>query len=189
MFAYCMYTAVIYLVSELSKGFTSKSGICTRLVRSLELWLKKVVTMAESLQKLVENLQAEINNLQAQVNTSRPTTPKDLSQISLIPKWSRTENSVSVKEFFESVESVATLGNWIETDKKQIMVLKLTEVAKAFYSSNPELHGTSISWENFKAKFLHRFRDVRNDQYHFMQLQTAKQQKHETPREYLDRCR
>jgi len=41
----------------------------------------------------------------------------------------------------------------------------------------------------FKAKFLHRFRDVRNDQYHFMQLQTAKQQKHETPPEFLDRCR
>ena len=145
--------------------------------------------MAESLQKLVEDLQAEINNLQDQVNASRPTAPKDLSLISLIPKWSGTENSVRVKEFFESVESVATIGNWSETDKKQITVLKLTEVAKAFYSSNPELHDTSISWENFKANFLHRFRDVRNDQYHFMQLQTAKQQKHETPREFLDRCR
>jgi len=145
--------------------------------------------MAESLQKLVEDLQAEINNLQAQVNASRPTTPKDLSLISLIPKWSGTENSVRVKEFFEPVESVAALGNWSETDKKQITVLKLTEVAKAFYSSNPELHDTSISWENFKTKFLHGFRDVRNDQYHFMQLQTAKQQKHETPREFLDRYR
>ena len=145
--------------------------------------------MAESLQKLVEDLQAEINNLQAQVNSSRSTAPKDLSLISLISKWSGKENSVRVKEFFESLESVAALGNCSETDKKQIMVLKLTEFANAFYSSNPELHGTSISWENFKAKFLHRFRDVRNDQYHFMQLQTAKQQKHETPREFLDRCR
>ena len=145
--------------------------------------------MAESLQKLVEDSQAEINNLQAQVNSSRPTAPKDLSLISLLSKWSGTENSVSVKEFFESEESVATIGNWGESDKKHITVLKLTEAAKAFYSCNPELHSTSVSWEDLKTKFLHRFRDVRNYQYNFMQLQTAKQLKHETPREFLDRCR
>jgi len=39
--------------------------------------------MAESLEKLVENLQAEISNLRAQVSSGRPTTPKDLSLISL----------------------------------------------------------------------------------------------------------
>ena len=56
--------------------------------------------MAESLEKLVENLQAEISKLQAQVSSGRPTAPKDLSLISLIPKWSGTEKSVSVTEFF-----------------------------------------------------------------------------------------
>ena len=87
------------------------------------------------------------------------------------------------------MESSAIIGNWCQFDKIQITVLKLAEVAKAFYSSNPELHSTNISRENFKAKCLHRFRGVRNDQYHFMRLQTAKQQKDETPREFLDRCR
>jgi len=91
-----------------------------------------------------------------------------------------------VTEFFSQS---ATTENWSQFDKIQITVLKLTEVTKAFHSSNPELHSTSISWENLKAKFLHRFRDVRSDQYHFIQLQTAKQQKDETSREYLDRCR
>jgi hypothetical protein len=67
--------------------------------------------------------------------------------------------------------------------------LKITEVAKAFYSSSPELHNTEISWEDFKANYLHRFRDVRSDQYHFMQLQTARQRKDENPQEFLDRCR
>jgi len=145
--------------------------------------------MAESLEKLVENLEAEISNPRAQISSGRPTAPNDLSLISFIPKWSGTKKSVRVKEFFESVESSAIIGNWSQSDKIQITVLKLTEVAKAFYSSNPELHSTSISWENFKVKFLHRFRDVRSDQYHFMQLQTVKQQKDETPREFLDRCR
>jgi hypothetical protein len=62
-----------------------------------------VETMAEKLQKLVESLQAEISNLRAQVTSGRPTAPKDLSLISLIPKWSGTEKSVNVKEFFEIV--------------------------------------------------------------------------------------
>jgi len=86
------------------------------------------------------------------------------------------------------VESSAIIGNWSEFDKIQITVLKITEVAKAFYSRNPELHSTSILWENFKAKFLHRFRDVRSAQYYFMQLLTARQKKNETPQEFLDWC-
>ena len=143
--------------------------------------------MAESFQKLLESLQAEISNLRGQVSSGSPTALKDLSLISLIPKWSGTEKSVSVKEFFELVESSARIGNWSEFDKIQITVLKIAEAAKAFYSSSPELQNTCISWEHFEAKFLHRFRDFRSDQYHFMQLQTAKQKKHETAQEFLDR--
>ena len=94
-----------------------------------------------------------------------------------------------MKEFFELVESSARIGCWIEFDRIQITILKLSDVAKIFYSSNPELQKADISWENFKAKFLHRFRDVKRDRYHFMQLQTARQKKDETPQEFLDRCR
>jgi len=68
--------------------------------------------------------------------------------------WDR---KISVKEFFELMESSARIGCWSEFDKIQITVLKITDVAKAFYSSNPELHNTSILWENFKDKFLQRF--------------------------------
>ena len=109
--------------------------------------------MAESLEMLVENLQAAISNMRAQIRSRIPTAPKDLSLISLIHKWSGTEKSVTVKEFFESVESSAIIGNWSDFDRIRITVPKLTEVAKAFYSSNPELHSTSISLENCKAKF------------------------------------
>jgi len=104
------------------------------------------------------------------------------SFISLIPRWSGTEKSVSVKEFFELVESSARIGCWSEFDRIQITILKLSHVAKIFYSSNPELQKADISWENFKAKFLHRFGDVKSDQYHYMQLQTARQKKDETSR-------
>jgi len=137
------------------------------------------------LEKLVENLQAEISNLRAHISSGRPTALKYMSLISLIPKLSGTEKSVRVKEFFESVESSTIIGNWSNFDRIQITVLKLTEDAKAFISSNPQLYSTSISWENFKVKSLHRFRDVSSDQYRFMQLQTAKQQKDEIPREFF----
>jgi hypothetical protein len=110
--------------------------------------------MAGSLQKLAESLQAEVHNLRAQISSGRPTPPKDLSLVSLIPKWSGTEEAVSVTKFFELVESSAKIGNWNDVDKIQVTVLKLTETVKAFYSSNLELHAKDITWENFKVKFL-----------------------------------
>ena len=137
---------------EIKYEFTSNCGIYARWLAVLNCGRNEVVTITESLEKLVENLQAEISNLRAQVSSGRPTAPKDLSLISLIPKWSGTEESVSVVEFFDSVKSSAKIGNWIDFDKVQITAMKLTEVAKVFYSSNPELHSASISWEHFKAK-------------------------------------
>ena len=85
--------------------------------------------------------------------SGRPTAPKHLSLISLIHKWSGTEEAASMKELFESLESLAIRGNWNGFERIQITVLKLTEVAKAFYISNPELHSTSIPWETLRSNF------------------------------------
>ena len=151
------------------------------MIRGSKAAGNKDVTMVEDLQKLVENLQAETSNLRAPISSGRPTAPQDLSLISFIHKWSGTENSVGVNEFFELVESSARIGNWNNVDKIHISVLKLTEIANSFYSSNLELHDTGISWGNFKAKFLYRCRYVKSNQCHFMQPQTSRQRKNETP--------
>jgi len=37
---------------------------------------------------------------------------KDLSHISLVPKWSVSESPVSLEEFFENIESAAKIGRW-----------------------------------------------------------------------------
>jgi hypothetical protein len=124
-----------------------------------------------------------------QVCAGRSTVAKDLSLVSFIPKWAGTEKSVSLNEFFEIVDSSERVGYWSETDKIQITILKLTDTAKAFYSGCLELHAPDIAWEDFKADFRKRFRDVRNDQFHFVQLQTARQRRDETPQEFADRCR
>ena len=86
---------------KLSYELIGNSGIYARVDRGSKVVVEtKYLTMAEGLQKLVESLQAEINNLRAQDSPSRPTATKGLALISLIPKWSGTEKSVSVKESF-----------------------------------------------------------------------------------------
>jgi hypothetical protein len=119
-----------------------------------------VKKIAESLQRLVESLQAEVQNLRDQISSGRPTVPQGSFPVSLIPKWSAKVRAVYVTEFFELVGSSAKIGDWNDLDKIQVTALKMTEAAKAFCSSNLELHAKENSWYNFKAKFLHRFRDV-----------------------------
>ena len=42
------------------------------------------------------------------------------------------------------MELSTIIGNWSDFDKIKITVLKITEVAKAFYSGNPELRSTNV---------------------------------------------
>ena len=65
----------------------------------------------------------------------RRTVSKDLSLVSLVPKWSGGETALPINEFFEILEGSAAIGNWTEADQKQVFVLKLTDAARAFYSA------------------------------------------------------
>jgi len=133
-------------------------------------------------------LQAEIQNLQAQLQT-RPPVSKDLSLVTLVPKWSGTDKAVPLNDFFEILESTARVGNWPQEDLIRIATMKLTDVARVLYNATLELHDKDITWTAFKSAFYNRFRDVRTDQFHITQLQTAKQGKDESPQEFADRCR
>jgi hypothetical protein len=133
--------------------------------------------------------QIEIQRLGVRLATAHPTVHKDLSLISLVPKWSGSESAISMEEFFSSIEGSAKIGHWAEADCLQVAVLKLVESAKTFYYSCPELHGETVSWQSFKAIFRERFKDIRADQFHYMQLQTARQSRNKGPQEFADRCR
>jgi hypothetical protein len=109
--------------------------------------------------------------------------------VSLVPKWSGSDTALPIHEFFDIIEGSGKIGNWTEADQIQVCALKLTDPARAYYGATPELRDPAITWQEFKAHFLKRFRDVRGDQYHFSQLQMARQRKDETPTEFLDRCR
>jgi hypothetical protein len=117
------------------------------------------------------------------------TLTKDQSLMTLVPKRSGGETAPPINEFFEAIEGVAAMGHWTETDQKQMCALKLTDAARAFYSATPELREPAITWQQFKERFLQRFKDVRTAQYHLGQLYMARQRKGETAQEFLDRCR
>jgi hypothetical protein len=136
----------------------------------------------------MSRLQAEIQNLQAQLQT-RPPVTKDLSLVGMVPKWSGTDKAVPPYEFLEILESTALVGNWAQEDLIRIAAMRLTDVARIFYNGALELHGNDVTWTAFKNAFYQRFRDVRTDQFHFAQLQSAKQRKGESPQEFADRCR
>jgi hypothetical protein len=146
--------------------------------------------MAEArLQAELAETKAEIQRLRERFSIGTPTVHKDLSLISLVPKWSGSETAVPLEEFFSSIEGSALVGNWEDSDKCQVAILKLTDAAKEFYNGCTELHLAFVTWQKFKSAFRHRFRDVHTDQYHFTKLQTARQGRNETPQEFADRCR
>jgi hypothetical protein len=49
------------------------------------------------------------------------------------------------------------IGNWSDFDKVRVTMLKLMEIAKAFYACSVDLRKADVRWEALKAKFLHRF--------------------------------
>jgi hypothetical protein len=80
-------------------------------------------------------MQADLGSLYTEVYSGHPGVSKDLSLVSFISKWSGTEQSLTVTESLETVESTLRIENWGDADKMQTTVLKLTEVAKALYGS------------------------------------------------------
>jgi len=92
----------------------------------------------------------------------------------------RSESSVSLEEFFASVESESRIGKWQDKNNFEIADLKLNDSAKHFYQGCLELHTQEATWQKFKDTFRQRYKDVRTDQYHYMMLQTARQGKMKT---------
>jgi len=132
---------------------------------------------------------AELQRLRDSMSVGAPTIHKDMSLVTLIPKWTGSDSAVTLEEFLASVESAARIGRWVDSDMREIATLKLAGSAKVFYQGCNELHENDATWETFKSAFRRRYEDVHTDQFHFTRLQTARQAKGESPQEFADRCR
>jgi hypothetical protein len=119
----------------------------------------------------------------------RREAPKDMSLVTLVPKWSGTETAIPITRFFDAIEGAASMGNWTDADKVGVCALKLADTVGEFYESNPDLRHAGITWQELKTKLLQLFRDVRTDQYHYSALHKARQKKNETPQEFYNRVR
>ena len=67
--------------------------------------------------------------------------------------------------------------------------MRLAGAAKIFYNGCSELHEQGVTWQKFKDTFRNRFKDVHRDQFHFTNLQNARQRKNESPQQFADRCK
>ena len=144
----------------------------------------------ERLQAELLEAKKEIERLKERASKSTTqTVNKDLSLISAIPKWSGSEDTVTIEEFLESIEAAAKIGRWTENDQREVAVLRLTGSAKLFFQCCDELHEKVTTWETFKEAFKQRYRDVHTDQYHFTKLQTVRQARNESPQQFTDRCK
>jgi hypothetical protein len=132
---------------------------------------------------------AEIARLRERMAAMMPTVHKDLSLISLLPKWSGAEAAAPLEEFLSSIEGAAKMGRWDDANRLQVAILRLSDTAKAFYDAKLELHAEGTTWEEFKTVFRNRFKDPHTDQYHFTRIQTVWQLCNEGPQEFADRCR
>jgi hypothetical protein len=81
------------------------------------------------------DLQARFEELQARLDT----TTKDLSLLTLVPRWAGTEKSGSLHEFLSAVENMAEMGNWSDKDKVRIATMKLEDAARVFVETAPEI--------------------------------------------------
>ena len=117
------------------------------------------------------------------------TATKDMWVASLVEPWKGDSNSVPVTEFFESITEAAEMGRLSAKDKVRLATLKLRGATRMFYVSQPELRADDISYADFCAAFVNRFKDKHPDQYHYARLQNASQEKNESPEVFLDRLR
>ena len=120
------------------------------------------------LQTELPETKAELQRLRESFSVGAPAVHKDLSLISLDPKWSGAESRIPLEEFICSIEGAASVGLWEDSDRLQVAILRLSDAAKQFYNCCLELQSQGVTWQIFKNLFRRRFRDTQTDQYQFM---------------------
>ena len=122
------------------------------------------------------------------VHSNAQSSQRTLKDI-LGPKMVRIGCGGSITGIFSSIEGTAEIGRRQQSDKFRIGALKLKDAARMFINGCPELHTKDVTLDSFKNVLSQSVKDTHSDQFHFMKLQTAKQRKNESPREFADRCK
>ena len=84
------------------------------------------------LQQEREEPKSEIQRIRERMSLGAPTVHKDLSLISLIPRWSGSDSTNSLEEFISTLEASARIGRWEPKDTVEIAALKLDDQLEYF---------------------------------------------------------
>jgi hypothetical protein len=123
--------------------------------------------MAEArLQAELRESNFEIERLRERMSLGAPTIYKDLSLITLIPKWSSPFSTVTLEVFYDSIEVSARIGRWQDSYNMEIAIFKLTDLPEVFYKWCQELHKDDPTWQELKNVFPKRYKVVHTYPYH-----------------------
>jgi hypothetical protein len=115
--------------------------------------------MAESrlqaLQVELAETRAELHRMRERASVGAPVVRKDLSLISLVPKWAGSETGIPLEVFISSIEGAARVGLWEDSDRLQVAILRLCDAAKQFCNGCLEVHAPGVTWQTFKYVFRH----------------------------------
>jgi hypothetical protein len=81
------------------------------------------------------------------------------------------------------------VGKLSSKDKIRLARLKLRGAVRGFYSAEQRLRADDITYEEFRAAIVNRFKNKHTDQYHYARVQNASQERNESPEVFLDRLR
>lgn len=139
----------------------------------------------------IDLLRQQLATLQQQYQLliEAPPKRKDLTIASSLKEWSGAPTSLPVKEFFNSIDAAATMGNLDDRDKIHIAKLKVVGAAAEFLHCRPDLSDPNFTYKEFREAFEERFKEKLPENYHYSQLQMATQRKNESPEAFADRVK
>nr|XP_022920762.1 uncharacterized protein LOC111429154 [Onthophagus taurus] len=114
-------------------------------------------------------------------------TPVSLGMVAAtVEAFSGREN---VKLHFERIEQRATLDRWTEQETLNIVKYRLTGEAYRYYKSDTTLQAATVTFNDFKEKFIQRFKPRRIPGEAYNKLNRTLQGPNETVSEFQTRLR
>lgn len=115
---------------------------------------------------------------------------KDLSLVASIREYGGPKTSKeSIQDFFEQIEQYGRINNWTGHDLVAIAISKLTDEAALFIKGLDQPEQQDLTYDRLKELLTKRFLDRLPLQYYYTLLHEARQEKTQTPTQFLDRLR
>jgi hypothetical protein len=134
-------------------------------------------------------MEARLSHLEQLLANLSLGRAKDLTLAAGLKEWDGTTAGRTIYGFLEQIEQFGRISQCSHSDMVNITLSKLSGEASTFVKGLNQTELTGISYEGLKQKLVERFGETLPLQYYFTLLHEAKQEKEESPKQFLDRCR